>query len=179
MDWNGISKKLGNVANGTRIIDGDPEPKWIGFDETFSISGIDSDSDNLRDDVEIYINVYFDTTNRRKAAKEYSKMYILNMVKYNKNVSTKKEISEWQIFSRSFLDRSLCFGSFYRPMKNLYGGPEDQLTEILANTKLRLLMNYLAKQNYVYSDLIIKSKTYKRVLCNFDWQKTWSKKDEM
>ncbi|HAZ12374.1 MAG: hypothetical protein A2X86_03970 [Bdellovibrionales bacterium GWA2_49_15] len=81
--WKGIKKvlfiddyaQLRKVADGTRVFDGDKEPKFP-KDPDETLEGVDSDSDGLRDDVEIFINERFKTYNERMAWKDWSKKTI-------------------------------------------------------------------------------------------------------
>ncbi|MBI2518960.1 MAG: hypothetical protein HYV97_01020 [Bdellovibrio sp.] len=63
---------LRDVADGTRVFDGDPEPKFP-RDPDATLEGVDSDKDGVRDDVEAYINELFKTYNQRMAWKNYAR----------------------------------------------------------------------------------------------------------
>ncbi|MBI2520138.1 MAG: hypothetical protein HYV97_06965 [Bdellovibrio sp.] len=63
---------LRKVADGTRIFDGDSEPKYP-VDQFSPLEGVDTDKDGLRDEVEAFINERFKTYNERMAWKSYAR----------------------------------------------------------------------------------------------------------
>jgi len=76
---------LEKVADGTRVIDNDPEPKWPGSAGEKTLEGIDADNDGLRDDVEIWINETIKERNERMAIKQYARDQIKFMMGHNKS----------------------------------------------------------------------------------------------
>lgn len=55
-------------------------PRW----EYFTINGVDSDNDGVRDDVELWVNETFEDTNARRALKSMAKIY-QDMIKHYNN----------------------------------------------------------------------------------------------
>lgn len=99
-------------TSGEEVFDGDPEPKRPPIEEAMEgVFGVDSDNDGVRDDVEIWINRYFDDPLKRKAYKEYYRHHALKLA-YTRN----KERDKLESFvdeSDTFL--SACIHRLYEP----------------------------------------------------------------
>lgn len=120
---------LASVADGTRIIDGDPEPKWPGSEGEKTLEGIDADNDGLRDDVEIWINETIKERNERMAIKQYARDQIKFMMGYNKS---KEEVIK---LHNQRMNSNECFNFFWflsnDPLKE-----EDHWYSQIVNSKI-------------------------------------------
>lgn len=70
-----------NIHAANFIDDGDVIPPTPPLWEYFTINGVDSDNDGVRDDVELWVNETFNDTNARRALKSMAKTY-LDMIKH-------------------------------------------------------------------------------------------------
>ena len=120
---------LASVADGTRVIDDDPEPKWPGSDGEKTLEGIDADNDGLRDDVEIWINETIKDRNERMAIKQYARDQIKFMMGYNKSKEEVIKLHNQRMNSRE------CYNFFWflssDPLKE-----EDHWYSQIVNSKI-------------------------------------------
>lgn len=95
------------VADGTRVFDGDPEPKWPGDAGDKTLEGIDADNDGVRDDVEIWINENVKDNNLgyhgnvRQAVKQYARDQIRFIMGYEKSKEAVIMLHEQRLKSRA------------------------------------------------------------------------------
>ena len=124
-----------------RVVDGDPEPpapSLIGL-HYFTIEGIDSDNDGVRDDVERWINNYSDNTEMRKAMKVYARYAQLSLINHD---NAKKSVSNL----RKMFHASDCVKLLIKETKpnqnplnnyNQFYEGANQLREITFNNYIR------------------------------------------
>lgn len=124
---------LRKVADGTRVFDGDPEPKYPeNPDET--LQGVDADNDGVRDDVEIWINENFKTANERRAWKQETSA-LMEGYKY---LNSAEEYTA--AFNRLGLRSYRCGFYIYLFEPDDYGPVDKKLRVQLFNTYPRLEM---------------------------------------
>lgn len=122
-------------TSGKDVFDGDPEPKRPPIEEAMKgVFGVDSDDDGVRDDVEIWINRYFDDPLKRKAYKEHYRHHALKLA-YTKN----KEMDKLE----SFVDEHRIFYSscllslFEKKEIHLLRKEMDKVLNLFVNTRAR------------------------------------------
>lgn len=147
-------------TSGKEIFDGDPEPKRPPLEESVKgVFGVDSDDDGVRDDVEIWINRYFDDSLKRKAYKEYYRHHALKLV-YTQNKEREK-LEEVVDESDTFL--SACILRLYDPSVGAHKKTKNQkvMHEVFVNTKTR---------KGSYGDFIMLNRN---IVSSADWERDY------